>query len=114
MRVFARWQPGYDDEEEAVGRLSPADVETLVEKYLHSRRRADELESENAKLTQQLMAISLSEQCKDTVRTSRQPRVPPARDSHDATPANAQADGPPLLFGTRCAQLVIHVSPEMW
>ena len=50
MRVFARWQPGYDDEEEAVGRLSPADVETLVEKYLHSRRRADELESENAKL----------------------------------------------------------------
>ena len=79
MRVFARWQPGYDDEEEAVGRLSPADVETLVEKYLHSRRRADELESENAKLTQQLMEISRSEQCKDTVRTRRHPHVPAAR-----------------------------------
>ena len=84
--------PGYDEEEEAVGRLSPADVETLVEKYLHSRRRADERESENATLTQQVMAISLSEQCKDTVRTSRQPRVPPARDSH------AQAYGRPLLL----------------
>ena len=56
-----------DDEDNELANLSPQDVEQLVEKYLHTRRRADELESENAKLTKQLMEMSHSEQCKDTL-----------------------------------------------
>ena len=46
----------YDEDEEE--RLSAEDIEQLVEKYLTARKRADDLEGENAKLTQQLMEIS--------------------------------------------------------
>ena len=50
---------GYEeDDPDDVSRFSPQDIEQLVEKYLQSKRRADELESENAKLTQQLVDLS--------------------------------------------------------
>jgi len=38
--------------------LSPGDVEQLVDKYMQTRRRAEELESENEKLTKQLVELS--------------------------------------------------------
>ena len=53
---------GYEDDEDEAARLSPQDVEQLVDKYLTTRRRADELESENAKLTQQLIEMGKSNQ----------------------------------------------------
>ena len=58
---------GYEEEEDELSRLSPRDVEQLVEKYLHSRRRAEELESENLKLTQRLIDLGKSDGCKDTL-----------------------------------------------
>ena len=61
------YHDGYDDEDEDdpddVSRLSPHDVEQLVEKYMQVRRRADDLENENAKLTQQLMELGQSSTC---------------------------------------------------
>jgi len=49
----------YDDgDEDDEDRLSPQDVEQLVERYLITRKRADELEGENAKLTQQLLELA--------------------------------------------------------
>ena len=46
---------------------APHDVEALVDKYLQSRRRADELESENARLTQQLIELGKSGTCNDAL-----------------------------------------------
>ena len=50
-----RYDDGDEDDED---RLSPQDVEQLVERYLITRKRADELEGENAKLTQQLLELA--------------------------------------------------------
>ena len=50
---------GYDEDD--VGSLSQQEVEALVDKFFAARRRAEELESENAKLTQQLMEVTAKE-----------------------------------------------------
>ena len=58
---------GYDDEEEDdEERLSPQDVEQLVERYVSTRKRCDELEGENLKLTKQLLDIA-HKQAPDTL-----------------------------------------------
>jgi hypothetical protein len=70
MGYDERYDEGYDDDDDDdPSRLSPHEVEQLVEKYLHTRKRADELETENAKLTKQLMAMGQSPSCQDTVST---------------------------------------------
>ena len=56
-----------DDDDDELDQLSSADVEQLVDKYMQARRRTDELEGENAKLTQQLMEMAHSETCKETL-----------------------------------------------
>jgi len=57
----------YDDGEEGEEeRLCSQDVEQLVERYVVTRRRCEELESENAKLTQQLLECA-SGQAPDTL-----------------------------------------------
>ena len=58
---------GYDDEEEDdEERLSPQDVEQLVERFVSTRKRCEELEGENLKLTKQLLDIA-HKQAPDTL-----------------------------------------------
>ena len=46
------------DEDEDFSQLSAYEVEQLVDKYMQTRKRADELESENEKLTRQLVELA--------------------------------------------------------
>ena len=50
----------YDDDvyDDDLTQLSAHDMEALVDELLATRQRAEELESENAKLTQQLMDVT--------------------------------------------------------
>jgi len=62
--IAIRWDD--DGEEGEEERLCSQDVEQLVERYVVTRRRCEELESENAKLTQQLLECA-SGQAPDTL-----------------------------------------------